>query len=183
MKVQWWNIDHIKICHIQRNVNFQIGLLICWSRWKCDDVALQAGDIPNMWMGFSTLMNVIAFPGQIRVMVLAGVENAVVRIQTFGAIRNGMLTSEVFLICNEHLEVMFARFLVYKPEVQVGGFASGWKGVGMVKNCPFVAWQIWNWWDKSSTAIDLSLVISRHLVAMPWWAVKFPCGISKVKIS
>ena len=91
-------------------------------RWKCDDVALQAGSILNMWMGFSTLMNVITFPGQIGVMVLAGVENAVVRIQMFGAIWDGMLTSEVFLICNEHLEVMLAKFLAYKAEVQVGGF-------------------------------------------------------------
>ena len=28
--------------------------------------------------------------------------------------------SEVFLICNMHIEVMHARFLVYKAEVQVG---------------------------------------------------------------
>ena len=35
--------------------------------------------------------------------------------------------------CN--LEVMPAKFLVYKAEVQVGGLASGWKGVGMVQNC------------------------------------------------
>ena len=49
-------------------------------RWKCYDVALQAGSILNIWMGFSTLMSIIAFPGQIRVMVLAGVEEAVVRI-------------------------------------------------------------------------------------------------------
>ena len=53
-----------------------------------------------------------------------------------------MLTSEVFLICNEHLEVMLAKFLAYKAEVQVGGLASGWKGVGMVQSCPFAAWQI-----------------------------------------
>ena len=65
-------------------------------RWKCDDIALQAGSILNMWMDFSTLMNITAFPGQIRVMVLAGIENAVIRIQTFGAIWDGMLTSAVF---------------------------------------------------------------------------------------
>ena len=32
-----------------------------------------------MGMGFSTLMNVVAFPGQIRVMALAGVAGAVVK--------------------------------------------------------------------------------------------------------
>ena len=96
---------------------------------QSDDAALQAVSILNMWMGFSTLMNIIAFPGQIRVMVLAGVENAVVRIQMFGAIWDGMLTSEVSLICNEHIEVMLAKFLVYKAEVQVGGFASCWGGL------------------------------------------------------
>ena len=61
---------------------------------------------------------------------------------------------------------MLAKFLVYKAEVQVGGLASGWKGVGIVQNCPFTAWQIWNWWDESSTAIVSSLVIPRYLVAM-----------------
>ena len=53
-----------------------------------------------------------------------------------------MLTSEVFLICDEHLEVIVAKYLVYIAEVRVGGLASGWKGVGMVQNCPFAAWQI-----------------------------------------
>ena len=32
-----------------------------------------------------------------------------------------MLMSEVFFICNEHLDVMLAEFLVYKAEMQVGG--------------------------------------------------------------
>ena len=31
--------------------------------------------------------------------------------------------SDVFLICNEHLEGMLAKFLAYEAEVQVGGFA------------------------------------------------------------
>ena len=33
-----------------------------------------------MWIGFSTLMNVVAFPGQIRMITLAGVESGVVTI-------------------------------------------------------------------------------------------------------
>ena len=75
-------------------------------------------------------------------MVLAGMEEAVVKIHTFGVVWDGMLMSEVFLICNEDLEVMFAKFLVYKAEDQVGVLASGWKGVRMVQNYPFAAWQI-----------------------------------------
>ena len=67
-----------------------------------------------MWMGFSTVMYIVALSGQVRVIVLAGVESGVVRIQTFGAICDSMLTSEVFLICNEHCEEMLARFLAYK---------------------------------------------------------------------
>ena len=82
-------------------------------------------------MGFSTLMNVVAFPGQIRVIVFASAESSMVRIQTFGAICNGMLISEVFLICNKHCAEMLDRFLVYKAEAHIGGFANGWKGVGM----------------------------------------------------
>ena len=53
-----------------------------------------------------------------------------------------MLMSDVFLICDEHLEEMLAKFLAHKADVLVGGFASGWKGVGMVQNCPFSVWQI-----------------------------------------
>ena len=55
-----------------------------------------------MWMGFSTLMNIVAFPGQIRVIVFASAESGVVKIQRFGAICDGMLTSKVFLTCSEH---------------------------------------------------------------------------------
>ena len=61
---------------------------------------------------------------------------------------------------------MLAKFLVYKADVQDGGFASGWKGVGMVQNCPFAALKIQNWLDKSSTAMVSSLVIPRYLVVM-----------------
>ena len=67
-----------------------------------------------MWMGFSTLMNVVAFPGQISVIVLASAESGMVRIQIFGAICDGMLTSKVFLTCSEHHVEMLARFLAYK---------------------------------------------------------------------
>ena len=84
-----------------------------------------------MWMGFSTLMNIAAFPGHIRVIVLASAESGMVRIQAFGAICDDMLTSDVFLTCNEHHAEMFARFPVYEAEVYVVGFANGWKGVGM----------------------------------------------------
>ena len=69
-----------------------------------------------------------------RVSVVVTAEGAVVNIQTFGAICEGILTSEVFLICNEHLVEILAVFLVYKAVVQDGGFASGWKGVGMLQN-------------------------------------------------
>ena len=111
-------------------------------KWKLDEVALHAVGICSMWTCFSTLMNVVVFPGQIRVIVLAGVESAVVKIQTCGAIWDGMLMSEVFFIYNEHLDVMLAELLVYKAAMEVSGFARGWKGVGMVQNCPFAAWQI-----------------------------------------
>ena len=84
-----------------------------------------------MWMSFSTLMNIVAFPGQIRVIVFAGTESGVVRIQTFGAICDGKVTPQDFLSCSKHHAEMLARFLVYKAEVHIGGFVNGWKGVGM----------------------------------------------------
>ena len=67
----------------------------------------------------------LLFLDRFRVIGLAGVESAVVKIQTFGVIGDGMLMSEVFFICNEHLDVMLAECQVYKAEMQVGGFASG----------------------------------------------------------
>ena len=69
-------------------------------------------------------MNAVAFPGHIRVMVLAGVESGVVRIQTSSDSCVGRFTSEVFLICNEHHEVIPARFFAYRAEIHDGGFAN-----------------------------------------------------------
>ena len=66
-------------------------------------------------------------------------EGAVVKIQTFVASCEGILTSELFLICNEHLVKILAVFLVYKAVMQDGGFASCWNGVGMLQNCPFAS--------------------------------------------
>ena len=81
----------------------------------------------------------VVAPGQMRVIVVVTAEGAVVKIQTFGAICEGILTSEVFLTCNEHLVEILAVFLVYKAVVQDGGFVSGWNGIGMVQICPFAS--------------------------------------------
>ena len=61
-------------------------------------------------------MDAVAFPGHINIMVLAGVESGVVRIQTSGSICVGRFTSEVFLICNKHHEAIPARFFAYRAE-------------------------------------------------------------------
>ena len=70
-------------------------------------------------------MVAVAFPGHINVMVLAGVESGIVRIQTSGDVWVGRFTSEVFCICNEHREVIPARFFAYRAETHNGGFANG----------------------------------------------------------
>ena len=82
-------------------------------------------------MGFFTLMNFVVSPGQMREIVVVTAEGAVVKIQTFGASCEGILTSKLLLICNEHLVEILAVFLVYKAVMQDGGFTSGWNGVGM----------------------------------------------------
>ena len=51
------------------------------------------------------------------VSVVVNAEGVVVNIQTFGATCEGILTSEVFLICNEHLVEILAVFLAYKAEM------------------------------------------------------------------
>ena len=84
-------------------------------------------------------MNFVVSPGQMRVIVVVTAEGAVVNIHTFGANIEGILTSELFLICNEHLVEILAVFLAYKAVMQDGGFASSWNGVGMLQNCPFVS--------------------------------------------
>ena len=67
-------------------------------------------------------------------MVSAGAECGVMRIQTFGDICLGKFTSEVFLICNEHCEIISAVLLAYRAATHDGGFAKGWKGVVILKN-------------------------------------------------
>ena len=64
-----------------------------------------------------------------RVIVVVTAEGAIVEIQTFGASYEGILTSELFLICNEHLVEILAVFLAYRAVMQDGGYASGWNGV------------------------------------------------------
>ena len=58
-------------------------------------------------------------------MVAVAAEGAVVNIQTLGMSCEGILTSEDFLICREHLAEMLAVFLTYREVMQDGGFASG----------------------------------------------------------
>ena len=71
------------------------------------------------------MMVSMAFSGHIIMMVLAGVESGVVRIQTSGVIWVGRFTSDAFLICNEHCKVISAVLLAYRAVTQDGGFAKG----------------------------------------------------------
>ena len=75
--------------------------------------------------GFLTSMNCVVSPGHMRVIVVVAAEGAVVKIQTFGASCETILTSKVFLICKEHLAEILAVFLAYKAVIQDGGLASG----------------------------------------------------------
>ena len=59
-------------------------------------------------------------------------EGTVVKIQIFGVSCKGILTSEVFLICNEYLAEILAVFLAHKAVIQDGGFASSWNDVEIV---------------------------------------------------
>ena len=76
----------------------------------------------------------VAISGHISMMVLAGVESGVMRIQTSGDICVDKFTSEVFLICNEHCEVISAGLLANRAATHDGGFTKGWKGVVILKN-------------------------------------------------
>ena len=67
----------------------------------------------------------VAFSGHINFTVLAGAESGVVRIQTSGDICVGKFTLEVFLICNEHCEVISAELPAYKATTHDDGLARG----------------------------------------------------------
>ena len=136
----------------------------CRGKWKFGDVALQAVGRCNVWMGFLSSVNCAVSPGHIRVVLVAAAEGAVVKIQTFGASWEGILTLEDFLICKEHLADILAVFLAYKAVIQDGRFASGWYGVEMVQNCPFASWQILNCHAEISTAMVSSCVILRYWI-------------------
>ena len=118
-------------------------------RWKFDKWHAASCRYPQNMYRFSYSNECCSLLGHINVMVLAGIESGVVRIQTSGDICVGRYTSEVFLICNGHCEVIPARFFAYRAEIHNGGFANGWKGGGMLQNCPFAAWQTWNWVGES----------------------------------
>ena len=51
----------------------------------------------------------------------AAAEASVVNIQTLGASCEGILTSEDFLICKEHLAEMLAVFLTYRAVCKMVG--------------------------------------------------------------
>ena len=84
-------------------------------------------------------MNFIISLGWMRVIVVVTAEGAFAKIQIFGASFEGILTSELFLICNEHLVEILAVFLAYKAVMQDDGFANGWNSVGMLQNHPFAS--------------------------------------------
>ena len=76
----------------------------------------------------------MAFSGHISIMVLAGADGRVMRIQTSGNIWVGKFTLDVFHICNEHCEVKSSALLAYRTGTQDGRFAKGGKGVGILQN-------------------------------------------------
>ena len=53
-----------------------------------------------------------------RVIVVVAAEGAVFKIQTLDASCEGILTSEVFLICKEHLKEILDAFLAFKAVIQ-----------------------------------------------------------------
>ena len=97
-------------------------------RWKCWDVALQAGSNWRTWMDACVLMNTGASSGQMSIIPVNTAVGAKVSIQTFGAIGVGMLTLLAFLICSEHLFSMPALSFMYKAAIHVGGFTSDRRG-------------------------------------------------------
>ena len=60
---------------------------------KFDEVVLQAIGALKICTGFLIVMDAVAFLGHINIMVIAGVESGVIRIETSGDIWVGRFTS------------------------------------------------------------------------------------------
>ena len=88
-----------------------------------------------MWMGVCVVMSLGAASGQKSIIPVDTTVSAEVRIHTFGAIDVGMLTLLAFLICSNHLFSIPALFFAYIAVIHDGGFASGPRGVLILKNC------------------------------------------------
>ena len=71
------------------------------------------------------MMVSVAYSGHITMMVLAGAGSGIMRIQTSGDIWVGNFTSDVFLLCNEHCEVISTGLLAYRAATHDGWFAKG----------------------------------------------------------
>ena len=103
----------------------KFGVSYLGGRYKFDEMALQAIGNCRTCTGFLMMMVSMALSGHVSVMVLAGTESGVVRIQTSGDIWVGKFTSDAFPICSEHCEVISAVLLAYRAVTQEGGFAKG----------------------------------------------------------
>ena len=95
-------------------------------------------------MGVWDMIDLGASPGQMSVSPDGTAVVGEVIIQTLGAIDVGMLMLLACLICSEHLFLILALSLVYKAGTQVGGLASGRRGVVKLKNCPLAFWHVLN---------------------------------------
>ena len=87
-------------------------------------------------MGVCGMTDLGASPGQMSAIPGGTIVVVEAIIQTFGTIEVGMLILLAFLICSEHLFWMLALSLAYKAETQVGGLASGRRGVFKLQDCP-----------------------------------------------
>ena len=88
----------------------------------------------------------VALSGHINMMTLAGVVSGIMRIQTSGDICVGRFTSEVFLISNEHREVIPAGFLAYRAETHNGRFVKGCKVWLCYKIDHLLLGRLETWW-------------------------------------
>ena len=107
-------------------------------------------------MGVCGMMDLGASPGQMSVIPDSTAAAGEVTIQTLLA----------FLICSEHLFLMPALSLVYKADIQVGGLASGRRGVFKLQNCSLAFWHVLNWSSKISTALVSSCIMPKYLLFM-----------------
>ena len=135
------DVDCIEIYSIKRYMYSYCMILIVWGRWKCLDVALQAGGNFRIWNGCWSSDEFVTLSGQIIVMADSCVAGVKRKIQRFDVIIMGGNAGGLWKRDREHCAPISWSFLAYKAAMHDCGFVRAWNGASIfVELCHLMIW-------------------------------------------